>query len=77
MYFYCNLMKLIVIFLIFIYLDGKEYACNVGDLGWIPGSGRSHGEGNATHSSILAWITPWTEELGGLQSLVWQGVRHD
>ena len=25
--------------------DGKEYACNVGDLGSIPGSGRSPGEG--------------------------------
>ena len=23
----------------------------------------------ATHSSILAWIIPWTEELGGLQSM--------
>ena len=33
--------------------DGKESACNVGDLGSIPGSGRSPGEGN-THSSILA-----------------------
>ena len=27
--------------------DGKESACNVGDLGLIPGSGRSAGEGNA------------------------------
>ena len=26
--------------------DGKASACNVGDLGWIPGSGRSPGEGN-------------------------------
>ena len=64
-------------FLIFIYLDGKEYACNVGDLGWIPGSGRSHGEGNATHSSILAWITPWTEELGGLESTVSRRVGNN
>ena len=31
----------------------------------------------ATHSSILAWITPWTEEPGGLQSMGWQGVRLD
>ena len=31
----------------------------------------------ATHSSILAWRTPWTEELGGLQSMGSQGVRHD
>ena len=39
---------------------GKESACNVGDLGSIPGLGRSPGEENATHSSILAWRIPWT-----------------
>ena len=31
----------------------------------------------ATHSSILAWEIPWTEELGGLQSLGSQRVKHD
>ena len=31
----------------------------------------------ATHSSILAWEIPWTEELGGLQSKGSQRVRHD
>ena len=31
----------------------------------------------ATHSSILAWIIPWTEELGGLQSRGSQRVGHD
>ena len=31
----------------------------------------------ATHSSILAWRTPWTEEPGGLQSTGSHGVRHD
>ena len=46
--------------------DGKESACSAGDLGWIPGSGRSE-KGMATHSSILAWRTPWMEELGGPQ----------
>ena len=86
--------------------DGEESACNVGDVGSIPGLGRSPGEGKgyplqyswasmvaqtvknvsavqetwvrslgqknpleegmATHSSIFAWIIPWTEELGGL-----------
>ena len=45
----------------------KASACNVGDMGSIPGSGRSPGEGNG-NSSILAWRIPWTEELGGLQS---------
>ena len=31
----------------------------------------------ATHSSILAWRIPWTEEPGGLQSVGSQRVRHD
>ena len=39
---------------------GKESACNVGDLGSISGLGKSPGEGTATHSSVLAWKTPWT-----------------
>ena len=30
-----------------------------------------------THSSILAWRIPWTEEPGGLQSIGSQGVGHD
>ena len=30
-----------------------------------------------THSSILAWETPWTEEPGGLQSMGLQRVRHN
>ena len=34
-------------------------------------------EGMATHSSILAWRIPWTEELGGLQSLGSQRVGHN
>ena len=34
-------------------------------------------EGMATHSSILAWRIPWTEELGGLQSIGLQRVGHD
>jgi len=31
----------------------------------------------ATHSSILAWKIPWTEEHGSLQYMVSQRVRHD
>ena len=46
--------------------DGKEFACNEEDAGLISESGRSPGEGNATHSSILAWEIPWTEEPGEL-----------
>ena len=45
---------------------GKESACNAGDIGLIPGSGRSPKEEMATHSSILAWKILWTEEPGGL-----------
>jgi len=35
--------------------DGKECACNEGNLGSIPGSGRSLEKEMATHSNILAW----------------------
>ena len=49
--------------------DGTEFDCNAGDLGSIPGLGRLPGEGMATHSSILGWRIPWTEEPGTLQSM--------
>ena len=42
--------------------DGKESACNVGDLSSMLGLGRSPGEGNDYHSSILARRIPWLEE---------------
>ena len=56
---------------------GKEFVCNAGDLGSIPGLGRCPGEGNDTHSSILAWRITWTEEPGGLQAMGSQRVGHD
>ena len=34
-------------------------------------------EGMVTHSNILAWRIPWTEEPGGLQSMGSQRVKHD
>ena len=34
-------------------------------------------KGTATHSTILAWRIPWTEEAGGLQSMGSQRVGHD
>ena len=49
--------------------DGKESACNAGDPGSIPGSGRSLEKEMATHSTILAWRIPWTEEAGRLQAM--------
>ena len=39
------------------------------DVGPIPGSGRRLEEGMATHSGILAWRIPWTEEPGGLHTV--------
>ena len=96
---------------------GKKSACNAGDPGSIPGSGRFPGEGlgyplqyswaslvaqmvknlsamweawirslgrkdllekeMVTHSRILAWRIPWTEEPGRLQSVGSQGVGHN
>ena len=38
---------------------GKESACNAGDLGSIPGWEDPLEKGKATHSSILAWRSPW------------------
>ena len=57
--------------------DGKESASNAGDLGSISGSGRSLEEGMATHSSILTWRIPWTEDPGRLQSMGSQRVRNN
>ena len=60
--------------------NGKEPACwyqryetQVWSLGWDD----SLEKVMASHSSILAWRIPWTEHLGGLQSIGSQGVRHD
>ena len=50
-------------------LEGKESACQTGDSGSIPGLGNPLEKGMATHSSILTWEIPWTEEPGGLQSM--------
>ena len=49
--------------------DSQESACNVGDWGLIPRWRRSPGKEMTTHSSILAWKMPWTEEPGGLRSM--------
>ena len=47
---------------------GENPPANEEDMGSIPGSGRSLGEGMATHFSILTWEMPWTAEPGWLQS---------
>ena len=55
----------------------KASALECEDPGLIPGSERSPEKEMATHSSILAWKIPWTEEPGGLQSMESQRVRHN
>ena len=50
-------------------LDSKESTCNAGDLGSIPGLGRSPGGGMAIHSSILTWRVPM--DRGAWQATVW------
>ena len=58
--------------------DGKDSACNAGDLGLFPGLGRplGEGQGNPLQYSCLE-NPPRTEEPGGLQSLGLQRVRRD
>ena len=59
------------------WLSGKDSACNEGT--WVQSLGQEDPleEGMATHSSILAWRIPQTEEPDGLQSTGSQRVRHD
>ena len=44
----------------------KNIPAEAGNTGSIPGSARFAGEGMSTHSCILSWEIPWTEESGGL-----------
>ena len=63
-------------------LEGKEPACNAGDLGSILGSGRPPGEGKATHSSIFAWRKSmdrgawWATVHGVAKSRAWLSNQH-
>ena len=58
--------------------DGKESACNAGDLGSISGLGRSPGEGHGNPLQYSCLEYPqWTEEPGRLQSMGSQRVRHN
>ena len=52
------------------WLSGKEFTCQAGDAGLILSREGPLEKERATHSSILAWEIPWTEEPGGLQSMV-------
>ena len=55
----------------------KNPPANSGDAGSIPGLEDSLEKEVATHSSILVWKIPWTEEPGGLQSMGLQRVGRD
>ena len=57
--------------------DSKVSACNAGDPGLIPGPEDLLEKEMATHSGILAWKIPWTEERCRLQSIGLQRVGHD
>ena len=59
---------------------GKEPPATAGDTGmWVPSLAQEDPleEGMATHSSVLAWRIPWTEEPGRLLSKGSQRVGHD
>ena len=49
--------------------EGKESACKVGNPVQSLGQEDPLEKGLATHSGILAWRIPWTEEPGGLQTM--------
>ena len=53
------------------------YARDIRDKGLMPGLGKSPGKGMATHSSVLAWRIPWTEEAGWLQSVGSLRIGHE
>ena len=54
----------------------KSLPANAGDVGSLGGKDPLE-KGMATHSSIVAWKIPWTEEPGRLQSMELQRVGHD
>ena len=58
-------------------LDGEEYACSSRDLGSIPGSGISLGEGNGKILQYSCLGNPIDREAWGLQSMGLQSVGHD
>ena len=59
------------------WLSGKESTCRAET--WVQSLGLENPleKEMETHSSILAWKIPWTEEPGGLQSMGSQRVGHD
>ena len=56
---------------------GKESACNAGDLGSIPGLGRSHGRGHGNPLQYSCLENSMAEEPGGLHPIGAQRVKHN
>ena len=59
------------------WLKGEEFACSAGDVGSVPGSGRSPGEGNGNSPQYSCLGIPWTEEPSGRRSVGLPRVGHD
>ena len=57
--------------------NGKESACNAGDLGLIPGSGRSLGEGNGYSFQYSCLENSMDRGSSGVQSMESQRAGHD
>ena len=57
--------------------DDKESACNAGETGLIPGSGRSPGEGNGNLFQYSCLENPMDRGDYGVESMNWQRIRHD
>ena len=47
----------------------KNMPANAGDVGLIPGSGRSLEKEMAVYSNVLAWEIPWIKEISQVQSI--------
>ena len=75
-FFFGSLLKILFEIFIDSYVVTKK--CEMyGEFPFTPFPHLSLEKGMATHSSILAWKIPWTEESGGLQSMGSQRVGHD
>ena len=60
-------------------LVGKNLPANAGDMRWVEALGQEGRleKGTVSHSSILVWRIPWTEEPRRLSSMGLQRVRYD
>ena len=74
---YYNLPNVIGAFQVALVVKNPSPNAGYKRLGFDPWVRKFLEEGMATHSSILAWETPWTKEPGRLQSIGSQRVRHD